>query len=76
MQLISKYNKGIQSFCYKSAWVVLLKDKKNTIITNAIKNFLDESEGRKPNKKLEDKRKEFYNRFMKSWLQDKSEENP
>ena len=50
--------------------------QKNTIITNAVKNFLDESEGRKPNKKLEDKRKEFYRRFMKSWLLDKSEENP
>ena len=55
-------------FC-KCAWVVPLKDQKGTTITNAFQKFLDESK-RKPNKIWVNKGSEFYNRSMKSWLQD------
>ena len=53
----------------KYLWVIPLKDKKGTTITNAFQNILHES-NRKPNKIWLDKRSEFYNRSMKSWLQD------
>ena len=52
----------------KYAWVILLKDKKAIAITNAFLNFLKES-NRKPNKIWVDKSSEFYNRSMKSFLQ-------
>ena len=55
MQLISEFKKGI--------------NKKGITITNAFQKFLDESY-RKPNKLQVDKGSEFYNRSMKSWLQD------
>ena len=55
----------------KYAWVVPFKDKKGVTITNAFQRFLDESK-RKPNKIWVDKGSEFYNRSMKSWLQDKN----
>ena len=51
----------------KSGWVILLKDKKATTITNAFQKILDES-NRKPNKIWIDKGSKFYNRLMKSWL--------
>ena len=51
------------------AWVVPLKDKKSTTITNAFQKNLVES-NHKPNKVWVDKGKGFYNRLMKSWLQD------
>ena len=51
------------------AWVVPLKDKKNITITNAFQKNLVES-NHKPSKVWVDKGKEFYNRLMKSWLQD------
>ena len=44
-----------------------LKDKKG--ITIAFQKILDESKC-KPNKIWVDKRSEFYNKSMKSWLQD------
>ena len=53
----------------KYAWVVPLKDKRGIAITNAFQEILDES-GHKPNKIWVDKGSEFYNRSMKSWLQD------
>ena len=58
-------------YCYfcKYAWVVPLKDKEGITITNAFWKILDES-GRKPIKIWVDKRSEFYNKSMKSWLQD------
>ena len=74
MQLICKSNKG---FCFllcvidiysKYAWVVPLKDKKSTIITNTFQKTLDTS-NRKPSKRRVDKVSDFYNRSMKSWLQ-------
>ena len=52
----------------KYAWVFPLKDKKSIAITNDFQNFLKESY-RKPNKIWVDKGSEFYNRSMKSFLQ-------
>ena len=75
MQLTSKCNKGFRILLWiigiysKYARVVRLKDKKGITITNAFRKTLDES-NRKPNKIWVDKRNVFYNRTMKSWLQD------
>ena len=75
MQLIGRYNKGFQFKLYvidifsKYAWVIPLKDKKCIAITNGFQKMLDESNC-KPNKVLLDKGSEFYNRPVKSWLQD------
>ena len=49
--------------------VIPLRDKKDVSIVNAFQNILDDSK-RKPNKRWVDKGSEFYNRSMKSWLQD------
>ena len=74
MQLISKINKGIRFLLYvidihsKYNWVILLKDRKVILITNAFGKILGESK-RKPNKIWVDKGCQFYNRSMKSWLQ-------
>ena len=46
-----------------------MKDKKGITTTNAFQKNLDESK-RKPDKIWADKDSEFYNRSMKSWLQD------
>ena len=60
MQLISKYNNGIQfllcviDIYSKYAWVVPLKDKKGITCTNAFKTILDKSNS-KSNKLLVDK---------------------
>ena len=49
VQLISKFNKGFRFLlCFidiygKYAWVIPLKNKKGTTITNAFQNFLNES---------------------------------
>ena len=82
MQLISKYNIGIHfvlcviDIYSKYAWVVALKDKKGITITKAFQKVLDESnrlggksEGCKPSEIWVEKGSEFYNRSMKSWLQ-------
>ena len=53
----------------KYAWAVTLKDKEVITNTNAFQNIIDESK-RKPNKIFVDKDSEFYNRPMKSWLQE------
>ena len=61
MQLISKFNKGIRFlWCFidsfsKYAWVIILKDKKYTTITNVLKKKLEES-NRKSIKICVDKR--------------------
>ena len=74
MQLISEFNKGFRfllrviDIYSKYAWVIPLKDKKRTTITNTFQKNLDES-NRKPNKIWVDKGIEFYNRSMKSWLE-------
>ena len=70
MQLISKYNKGIRyllcaiDLFSKYAFVVPLKDKKGTTITNAFQSILDKSK-RKPNKIWVDQGSEFYNNNFK-----------
>ena len=46
-----------------------MKDKNCITVTNAFQKILDES-NRKSNKIWVDKGSEFYNRSMKSWLQD------
>ena len=53
----------------KYAWIVPLKDKNDMTITKAFQNILGES-NRKLNKIWVDKGSKFYNRSMKSWLQD------
>ena len=75
MHLISKCNKRMHfllcviDIFSKYAWVVPVKDKKGTTITNAFQKILDESKY-KTNKIWVDKDSKFYNRSMKSWLQD------
>ena len=75
MQLISKFNERIHFLLcvidtfIKYAVVAPLKDKKGITITNAFQRVLDEST-RKPNKICVDKGSKFYNRSIKSWLQD------
>ena len=67
MQLISKFNEGfgfllcVIRIYSKYAWVASLKDKKGITITNAFQKIL--------NKIRVDKGSEFYNRSMKSFLQ-------
>ena len=51
----------------KYAWVIPLKYKKGTTITNAFQKILDES-NRKSNKIWVDKDSKFYNKSMKSFL--------
>ena len=75
MQLISKFNKGFKFLLSvidgysKYAWVIALKGKKGITITNAFQKNLDES-NHKPSKIMVDKGSEFYNRSLKSFLQD------
>ena len=70
MQLISKFNKRFQfllcvtDIYSKYAWVVPLKDKKGITISNASQKILDGWI------KWVEKGSEFYNRPMKSQLQD------
>ena len=79
MQLISKRNKGVPfllsviDIFSKYALVISLKDKKGITIINDFQKFLDES-NREPNKIWVDKGSEFYNRSMRSWLQDNNTE--
>ena len=73
MQLISKFDKGFRflscviDIYSKYAWVIPLKDKKGTTITNAFQKFLKELNF-KPSKIWVDEGSEFYSRSMKSWL--------
>ena len=75
MHLISNFNNGICFFLRiidifsKYAWVILLKDKKGITTANAFQKILVES-NHQPNKMWVFKGSEFYNRSMKSWLQD------
>ena len=75
MQLLSKCNKRFRFLLYvidifsKYAWVILLKDKKDTSIVNEFQKILKES-NRKPNKIWVDKGSEFYNSSFKKWLKD------
>ena len=75
MQLISKSDKGIKyllcviDLFSKYAWVVPLKDKKVTPITNTFQKILDCSK-RKPNKIWVDQGSEFCNNHFKKGLKD------
>ena len=77
MQLISKFNKESRFLLYaidiysKYDWAISLKDTKSITITNAFQKILKES-SRKPNKIWIEKGNEFYNRSMKSWLEENS----
>ena len=53
----------------ENVWVFSMKNKKDISITNAFQKILDESNC-KPNKIWVNEGGEFYNRSMKSWLQD------
>ena len=70
MQLLSKYNKWIKyllcavDLFSKYAWVIPIKDKKDTSIVNAFKKTLSDS-NRKPNKIWVDQGIEFYNKSFK-----------
>ena len=74
MQLISKFNKGFRfllcdiGIYSKYAWVVPLKSEKIVITTKVFHEILDDYR-RKPNKICVDKGSRFYNRSMKSFLQ-------
>ena len=76
MQLISKFDKGIrvllrEIYIYsKYAWIIPLKDTKGFTIVNAFQKILNDSK-RKPNKIRLDKGSAFFNRSMKSWLEEK-----
>ena len=75
IQLTSTFNKRFCFLLYvidnysKYAWVSLLKVTKGIAITNDFQKILDNSNC-KPIKIWVDKGSEFYNRSMKSWLQD------
>ena len=79
MRLINKFNKGIRfllcviDIYSKYAWVIPLKDKKWNTVTNAFQNILKESKW-KPNKIWVYKVSEFYNRSMKSLLENNATE--
>ena len=71
LQLISKYNKVIRYLLYaidlfsKHAFIVPLKNKKGTTITNAFQSILNKSK-RKSNKTRVDQGSEFYNNTLKN----------
>ena len=75
MQLISKYNKGIRYILHaidlfsKYAFVIPLKDKRETTVVNAFQSILYNSK-RKSNKIRVDQGGEFYNNVFKKWLKD------
>ena len=75
VQLIGKFNKGIRfllcitGIFSKYAGIIPLKEKKGNTSTNAFQKVLDKSNC-KPNKIYVDKGSKFYNRSMKSSLQD------
>ena len=75
IQLLSKFNTGFRfllsviDIFSKYAWVIALKDKKGISIVNAFQKILKES-NRKPSKIWVVRGSEFYNIFVKKWLQD------
>ena len=72
MPLISKFDKWFRFLLFaigiysKNTCVTILKDKKDTTITNAFQTNLIKC-NRKPNKIWVDQGSEFYNRSMKSF---------
>ena len=79
MQSIRKYNNGIRyllcaiDLFSKYAFVVPLKDKKETTVANAFQSILDNS-NREPNKIWTDQGSEFCNTHFKKWLKDNNME--
>ena len=75
IQLIIRFNKEICSLLRvinifsKHKWVIPLKGKKYITITKTFQEILNES-SRKAKKICADKGTQFYNRSIKSWLQD------
>ena len=75
MQLMSKFNKGIHfllcviDIYSKYGFVIPLKDKRDTTITNVFQKILVES-GRNPNEVWVEKDSKFYSRSIKYWLED------
>ena len=75
MQSLSKKNKGIKYFLCaidlysKYAFVIRLKDKKETSIVNAFNKIIKQY-NKKPNKIWVDQGGEFYNHNFKKWLSD------
>ena len=75
MQLISMFNKVIRflscatDIFSKYVWVTPLKDKTGITTVNAFWNILNKLD-RKANKLWVDKDSEFYNRSIKSWLEE------
>ena len=73
MESLSKKNKGIKyllcaiDLFSKYAFVVPLKDKKGTSITNSFNKIIKQS-NRKPNKIWVNQGGEFYNHVFKKWL--------
>ena len=73
-QSLSKKNKGIKyllcaiDLFRKYAFVVPLKDKKGTSITNAFNKIIKQSNKKKTNKIWVDQGGEFYNHDFKRWL--------
>ena len=73
MELISKFNKGFRFLLFvidiysKYAWVFPLNDKKSTTITIFFQKVNEYNQ--EPNKTWVDKGHEFYNRWLKSFLQ-------
>ena len=74
MQLITKFNKRFKFLLCVIGWFISLKDKKVLTITNAFLNILDES-NRKPNKIWVDKDSEFFDTWMKLWIEKKWNRN-
>ena len=76
--MINKFNKGFKfSFCVidiysKYTWAIPIKDKKGVTTINVFQKFLDQLNF-KPNKIWVDEGSEFYNRSMKSFLQNNIE---
>ena len=73
MQLLSNFNKGNHFLVcvtdiFKYAWVIPLKDKEGTALTNAFQKILGESNC-KLNNIWVDKGSEFEKKSMKSWLE-------
>ena len=66
-------NRNIIDICSNYAWLVPLKDKKGSTITNAFQKILDQS-NRKCNKLWVHKWCAFYTNLMKLWLQDNDPE--
>ena len=73
MQQFSKWNKGFRYLLMvldifsKYGWIVPLKDKKGETVAKAFKTIF--KEGRKPEYLWVDKGKEYYNKYVKDFLE-------